>query len=92
MKPYSESSWRNHAAPIIEKVLRETKGKPESDIKKALHDAYPFGQRKYHPYKIWCDEIKRQRGGGAVPRFLSKEELSRKPVFGNKGDPFGDAS
>ena len=20
------------------------------------------GERRYHPYKIWCDEIQRQRG------------------------------
>jgi hypothetical protein len=27
-----------------------------------LFDAYPFGERKYTPYKIWLDEIKRQVG------------------------------
>lgn len=54
--------WRESAAPIIERVLIETAGKSESDIKLALYDAYPFGQRRYHPYKIWLDEIRRQRG------------------------------
>jgi len=30
---------------------------PEFDaIKKVLQDAYPFGVRQYHPYKIWLDE------------------------------------
>jgi hypothetical protein len=42
--------------------LSETVGKDEKEIRKALHDAYPFGPREYHPYKIWLDEIKRQRG------------------------------
>lgn len=55
-------AWRDHAAPIISEVLKATKGLPEKDIKKALRDAYPFGVRKYHPYKIWLDEIKVQRG------------------------------
>lgn len=55
-------SWRDYAAPIIAKVLKENKGKTEKEIKKALFDAYPFGERKYHPYKIWLDEIKVQRG------------------------------
>jgi hypothetical protein len=27
-----------------------------------LREAYPFGERKYHPYKIWLDEIRRQLG------------------------------
>lgn len=55
-------SWREIASPIIFKVLEETKGKTEKEIKKALREAYPFGERKHHPYKIWCDEIQVQRG------------------------------
>lgn len=55
-------TWRDIAAPIIAKVLKETKGKDEKEIKKALFEAYPFGMREYHPYKVWLDEIKRQRG------------------------------
>ena len=55
-------SWRDTAAPIIADVIqREGRG----DIKKlraALCDAYPFGQRKHHPYKVWCDEVRRQVG------------------------------
>jgi hypothetical protein len=54
-------TWRDIAAPIIADVLRETKGKEEKEIKKALFEAYPFNERQYHPYKIWLDEIKRQR-------------------------------
>jgi len=55
------SHWRAIAKPIIYRVLKETKDKEEKEIKKALRDAYPFGERKYHPYKIWLDEIKKQR-------------------------------
>jgi hypothetical protein len=55
-------SWRDYARPIIYQVLTETAGKPEKEIKAALRDAYPFGERAMHPYKVWCDEIKRQRG------------------------------
>lgn len=58
----AESYWRKIAAPIIAEVLRITEGQNEKEIKKALREAYPFGQRKYHPHKIWLDEIKRQRG------------------------------
>lgn len=55
-------TWREVATPIIYRVLTENKDKSEAEIKKALFDAYPFGPRKMHPYKIWLDEIKRQRG------------------------------
>lgn len=56
------SSWREYAKPIIAKVLAENKGKSEKEIRKALHDAYPFGEREYHPYKIWLDECAVQLG------------------------------
>jgi hypothetical protein len=25
-----------------------------------LRDAYPWGERAYHPYRIWCSEVNRQ--------------------------------
>lgn len=58
----SQSYWRRKAAPLIARVLAETAGQNEDAIRKALRDAYPFGERKYHPHDIWLDEIKRQRG------------------------------
>ena len=54
-------SWRDIARPIIHRVLQETRGQDEAVIRKALREAYPWGQRAMHPYKIWLDEIKVQR-------------------------------
>ena len=54
-------SWREQCSPIIHEVLLQNKGKPEKEIKAALRAAYPFGLREMHPYKIWLDEIKKQR-------------------------------
>lgn len=58
----NQSRWRSQAAPIIQKVLLENRGRDEAEVRKLLSAAYPFGERKYHPYKIWLDEIKRQTG------------------------------
>lgn len=55
-------TWRDTARPIIAKVLKETRGMDEKVIRMALRAAYPFGMRRYHPYKVWCDEVRRQRG------------------------------
>lgn len=60
MKP--TSYWRRQAQPIIARVLAESAGLSERAIRKALREAYPFGQRSLHPYRIWCDEAARQRG------------------------------
>lgn len=53
--------WRDIARPIIHRVLEETRDRDEVVIRAALREAYPFGQKQYHPYKIWLDEIKVQR-------------------------------
>lgn len=55
-------TWREDCRPIIAKVLADNKGKTEKEIKKALQNAYPYGERARHPYKTWCDEINIQRG------------------------------
>ena len=59
----SNSYWRQKASPIIAEVLMTTRDEKKGVRDKALRDAYPFGERRYHPYKIWLDEIKRQRYG-----------------------------
>jgi hypothetical protein len=56
-----KGTWRNIARPIIMKVLNENLGADEKTIRKALIDAYPFGARENHPYKVWLDEINVQR-------------------------------
>lgn len=57
-----KSYWREKATPIITKVIADNKGKDLKEIRKALHNAYPFGPRQYHPHKIWLDECARQLG------------------------------
>lgn len=56
----SKSRWREYASPIIARIVRTYPDGPERRAE--LRKAYPFGERKYHPYKIWLDEIARQTG------------------------------
>lgn len=58
-----ESRWRLYARPIIAHVLEETQGQSEANIRKALKNAYPFGERAMYPYTVWRSEIKNQRFG-----------------------------
>ena len=53
-------SWREICTPIIQETLILNEGKPETEIRAALRAAYPFGARQYHPYKVWCDEVRKQ--------------------------------
>ena len=50
------------AAPIIAEVINDIGRDDMKELKSKLREAYPFGLREYHPYKIWLDEIKRQLG------------------------------
>lgn len=53
-------TWRDSAKPIIHRIITENEGKTEKEIRDALREAYPWGERAMHPYKIWCDEINKQ--------------------------------
>jgi len=53
-------TWRQGCAPIINKVICDNKDKSLKELRKLLKEAYPYGVRQYHPYKVWCDEIKKQ--------------------------------
>ena len=65
-----ESHWRKQAAEVISGILDlcEAEGgditTPEGEkaFRARLREAYPFGEKKYYPYKVWLDEIARQTG------------------------------
>lgn len=83
----SASKWRAHAAPIIARVLRETSGQSADARRKALHDAYPFGPRQHHPYKIWLDEIKRQTGRKDTSPEAERTRAAARQAFIAAGRP-----
>ena len=56
------ATWRNKASAVISEVIRQNPGMEPKELRKLISAAYPFGERKYHPYKIWCDEVNRQLG------------------------------
>lgn len=56
----AESSWRPIARRVIQRVIAEVGRDDEARLRKAISAAYPFGDRKHYPYKIWLDEVQRQ--------------------------------
>jgi len=65
-----KGKWRDSCKPIIARVIKENEGKTEKEIRKAISEAYPFGERNYHPYKIWLDEVKVQLGTKVKKQFI----------------------
>lgn len=70
-----KSYWREKCAPIIADVIAGNKGKSVDEVRGALFEAYPFGERKYHPYKIWCDEVREQLGLKRKKASPTRQEL-----------------
>lgn len=50
------NTWRQLARRVIEPLELEYRHKPLEEFARALREAYPFGERRYHPYKVWCEE------------------------------------
>lgn len=78
------TSWRDMAAPKIAAVIKDTGYSDLKALRKALFDAYPWGPRKMHPYKIWCDEVRRQTQGrlsrhGPKPIPYKRRGVVQKP-------------
>lgn len=53
----ARSEWRTRARQIIADVLNALPADATLKQKrKALQDAYPWGEREHHPYKMWLKE------------------------------------
>jgi len=68
--------WRDHCRLIIVKVIAETGRDDMKKLRKALREAYPYGERKMWPYKVWCSEVRKQLG-------LDRREPEM-PLFGDQ--------
>lgn len=51
-----DSRWRRISINTIAPIEAEYRDESWGALKRALFDAYPFGDRYGHPYKIWCQE------------------------------------
>jgi hypothetical protein len=65
------ASWRGAADRYLREVFDQLRadGVPATDTKeidKRIFNAYPWGIRKYSPYKIWLEQVKRWKAGYAA--------------------------
>jgi hypothetical protein len=68
--------WRGIAAPIIAETIKANKGKTRKEIKAALREAYPFGERRMWPYKVWLSEIRNQLDGKPSYKQVNQKQVS----------------
>lgn len=59
----SISHWRVVANERLAPLFADGKRPTEVEI----HDAYPFGMRKYTPYKLWLEQVRWWKAGCPQP-------------------------
>ena len=79
------SGWRAIAAKTIADVIEKVGTADEKALRKAISDAYPFGQRFHHPYKVWCSEVRRQLNQIG---FLTPSQKKRAASYKQRRDLF----
>jgi len=80
-------TWRTEARPLIAAALAEATGTVEERAE-AARAAFPWGPRRHHPYRIWCDEVRRQLG---LPSTVTEAgRRRRKRLAERAGDPASD--
>lgn len=57
-----ESHWRTTSKKIIREIIGRIGISDTEKLKLELRNAYPFGERKYYPYKIWMNECHKALG------------------------------
>lgn len=61
-----ESPWRTESARVIAAVLGSMPNATVAEKRKAVRAAYPFSQRRMHPYKVWLSEVRATKELGYV--------------------------
>ena len=78
----AESQWRVRSRQVIAEVMASMPADATlPQVRKALRDAYPFGGREHHPYKMWCSEqriaLNQWRGKDAAKQSIQSLERAR---------------
>ena len=74
-------TWRDKARPLIAGVISQVGTEDIKALRKALREAFPFGTRELHPYRIWCDEIRVQLGTKPAKSVAKSVSSDQRTLF-----------
>jgi len=66
-----KSLWRLKSRAVILQVIADNPDADPAKLRMLVSQAYPFGERRYHPYRIWLSEVKRLLGSKERPQPTS---------------------
>ena len=80
------STWRMKARAVIARAKAGYTGHPDG-LEAHIRAAYPFGERNYYPYRVWCEEVR-----AALDRWYPDEAAERQRLAAwNAGEPIREA-
>ena len=62
----TEPTWREKARACIAEVVKQNPDARGGELKKLLFDAYPFGEKRNTPYKMWLEEVRKTLKNPAI--------------------------
>ncbi len=66
-------TWRELARESLQTAYNkaQSEGLEGKALEKAIFDSYPFGERAYTPYKVWCEERRKLLASGQMRADVS---------------------
>lgn len=65
-----DGTWRDVARSVIAEVTKNHGELPAEEFRKKLSESYPFGERRYFPYKVWCEEVRKVMKRKTAPHTM----------------------
>jgi hypothetical protein len=78
-------TWRDQARPLIDAAITEgrKRGLKDRELATFVREAFPWGSREMHPYRIWLSEVRVQLKI-KTPAEMKKAEAKGLPLFGEE--------
>jgi len=89
----ARSTWYSHAAAAIRRAMAEAAALhlDPAETKRLVDAAYPFGERAYHPYKMWLRARRDLLLGTDAPGATAQEQAERALLAAwNNAEPIRD--
>lgn len=79
-------TWRELARESLQTAYNkaQSEGLEGKALEQALFESYPFGERAYTPYKVWCEERRKLLASGQMRADVS--DLAKLAAW-NNGEP-----
>ena len=89
----SRSRWYAHAASVIRRALAEAEaqGLDTEATQRLVDAAYPFGERRYHPYTMWLRARRDLLRRGGTPEDQASAQDRAKLAAWTSGAPIRGA-